>query len=398
MKSMLCSILTVLVAILIVAPNTAAQAHRTLTGHTSSVNSVSFSLDGTLASGGEDGTIRLWDVATGQHLRTLTRHAGAVYSSVSFNPDGRTLVSGSWDGIRLWDVNAGEILRTLVEDTWAEIVSFSPDGWLIASAGSEDTIRLWDADTGELLYIITAHTPQTFSVSFSPDEGTLASAGSEDTIRLWDVGPNNDSRPLTGHTDIVLSVAFSPDGSTLASGGKDETVRLWDIVDADSWLGGDTDELLHTLTGHTNAVYSVAFSPDGSTLASADLDGIIRLWDVETGEYLRTLEGHTGSVYSVAFSPDGSTLASGSADGTIRLWELTPAATSNTTLSLSPSPVQSPAIGEQLTLSLKITEGQSVAGYQATLQFDTTALRYVASSNGDYLPASAFFIPPIAAG
>ncbi len=119
---------------------------------------------------------------------------------------------------------------------------------------------------------------------------------------------------LEGHTNHVWSVAFSPDGSTLASGSWDQTVRLW---------GVDTAQLLHTLTGHTGEVMSVAFSPDGQTLASGSWYGNIRLWDPHTGKHKRTLNERRGSVASVAFSPDGDTLASGHGDHTIGLWNTT---------------------------------------------------------------------------
>ena len=165
-------------------------------------------------------------------------------------------------------------------------------------------------------------------------------------------------------------------------------MRLWEVA---------TGAPIRTLTGHTHEVFSVAFSPDGNTLASGGgwTDQTVRLWEVTTGAPIRTLTGHTGAVFSVAFSPDGNTLASASADGTVLLWELIPSAITNTTVSITPSPIPSPAIGSPLTLSLTIADGQNVAGYQATLGFDTAALRYLSSANGDYLPTGAFFAPPV---
>ncbi|MFD1374081.1 nSTAND1 domain-containing NTPase [Actinoplanes sichuanensis] len=120
-------------------------------------------------------------------------------------------------------------------------------------------------------------------------------------------------RTLTGHTDTIYSAAFSPDGKTLATGSVDQTVRLWDVA---------TGTNLETLTGHTGPIWSVAFSPDGKTLATGSVDQSVRLWDVATGTHLRTLTGHTHAIWSVAFSPDGKTLATGGHDATVRLWEV----------------------------------------------------------------------------
>ncbi|MBN1560824.1 WD40 repeat domain-containing protein [candidate division KSB1 bacterium] len=286
-----------------------------LEGHTDDVRCVAFRPDGrTLASGSEDGSIRLWDVAGGAERRRLEGHTGWI-RCIAFSPDGRTLASGSDDGsIRLWDVASGaERARLGGPSGVVYCVAFSPDGRTLASGSADRIVRLWDIASGTERRWLEGHTDDVNSVAFSPDGGTLASGSLDGSIRLWDIASGVVRSILKGESGAIESVAFSPDGATLASGSWDESIRLWDVVSGIE---------LRRLEDQSGGIFSVAFSRDGVTLASGSEDGTVRIWDVASGTERHQLEGHTGWTRSVAFSPDGRTLASGSSDGTIRLWDL----------------------------------------------------------------------------
>ena len=290
----------------------------------------------------------LWDVSTGTHLKTLKVDIGHGHTdlvlSVSFSPDGQTLASGGADGsAQLWHADTGDLLKTLKAHTgWVTdsrlsqdvtvpnfslsskhsvlSISFSPDGQTLASGSRDKTIRLWDVGTGKHLKTLKGHKGSVTSVSFSPDGKTLVSGSTDQTVRLWDlhrkprfwdVIKDSHLKIFKGHTGAVLSVSFSPDGKTLASGGSDGAVRLWHA---------DTGTLLKASTGHIGSVECVHFSPDGKTLASGCVGGAVRLWSTNTGNLLKAFHTHTGAVLSVSFSPNGKQIASLDTSHSIRLW------------------------------------------------------------------------------
>ncbi len=189
------------------------------------INDIAYSPDGAqLAVASRDG-IWLYDAQTGHELDIFTGHTGSIWN-VSFSPDGRTITSAGQDRtIRIWDVNTGQNLQTYRHQVWD--VAYSPDGKTIISGSWDKNLYLLDADTGKLLRTFSGHTQKVWRVAFSPDGRMIASASHDRTVRLWDVNTGQLLRILTEHTDQVWSVAFSPDGKTIMSGSSDGTCCLW---------------------------------------------------------------------------------------------------------------------------------------------------------------------------
>jgi WD40 repeat protein len=356
---------------------------KVLQGHTYSVNAVAFSPDGQyLASSSQDATIRLWRTDTaslflspgesGDELKyesnhelncdplgesddcihVLKGHTHRVWS-IAFSPDGQILASVAEDKTaKLWDVKTGKCLYTLYGHTdWARCVAFHPiatsspmgAGYLLATGSMDETIKLWDLQTRQCVMTLRGHTKAVTAVAFSPDGQWLVSSSNDETIKLWEIATGRCLKTLHDHNNRVWSIAYSPDGRWLASGGDDHAAKLWEISPTSTASGVNPTEngslrrrsdwvsvqCVKTWKGHTNAVLSLAQSPDGQWLASGHTDETVKLWDLKTGQVFKTLHGHRDRVWSVAFVPSQNPnrheptdviLASGSADRTIKLW------------------------------------------------------------------------------
>ncbi len=289
-----------------------------LIGQSSGVGSLDFSPDGSLlASTGDDGTIRLWDVATGQMMQVFQGGAGYM-SGLDFSPDGQLLAAIEQDAtIAFWDLSSRQVSRR-IDDPGLDAcgVEFSPDGTMMASGHVDGIVRLWDVGSGEPVRELRGLEELSCSVAFSPDGSRIASGGGGADFRvlIWEVSSGELLHKLGGHTANVYRVAYSPDGASLASASGDRTIRVWDA---------GSGELRYTLVADEFKMSAVDFSPDSSLLVSGGIDGLVRLWDVASGQLLVALQGHKGEIFSVAFSPVDRVFASGGERGEVLLWRIT---------------------------------------------------------------------------
>lgn len=272
------------------------------------VGPVTFSPAGKLLAGaGPGGTVKLWDLASGQVRNSIPGHKPGV-GSIEFSPDGRTLVTAEIIGgpVKLWDVATGRERATLRGPV---PTVFSPDSKLLATDGPGGTVKLWDAVTGTERAALKGHTAPVRFLAFVSGGTQLISRGRDDLIKLWDVATGKE---LFSFREGGL-LTLVPRQTTLALGSGSGMVKVWDFA-------ARKEPIL--LQRPSVGITALAFSPDGKVLATGNMNGSVGLWDVARSQQLGVLEGHKNQVLSLAFSSDSQSLATGSSDGW-KHWDLT---------------------------------------------------------------------------
>ena len=310
------------------------------------VHAVAFSPDGQyLATGSSKpgAYLQLWDCETGERVRSFKGHDDGVLS-VAFSRDGTRLLTGSYDkSARLWEVTSGKELNKFEgQASWVWSAVFSPDETRIVTAGQDGTARIYEISGKPFKTPFVGHKGPVYAATFSPDGNYVVTAGFDRRILIWvpeeiranqfqkltdKANPNSirdariipeaNYRALEGHSDAIRSIRFSPDGTRLVSGSQDNTIRVWDFVTGNS---------VSTFRGHGRAVTAAMFLPDEKHLLSASHDRSVREWDIETYQEQRTLtdrslNGHSDAVLAASYSPkDQNHIVTASRDRSARTW------------------------------------------------------------------------------
>jgi len=281
---------------------------RTLEGHWDEINVVAVVDSRRVVSGSQDGTVRVWDLETGETLRTLKVHE--YWFVVVAVVDSRRAVSSSdYGALRLWDLETGETLRTLRGHSDEISAVAVVDGHRAVSGSQDRTLRVWNLETGETLLRLEGHS-KNISALAVVDGRRVISGSSDRTLRVWDLETGETLRTLKGHSGEVSAVAVV-DSRRAISASLDRTLRVWDLK---------TGKTLRILKGHSAGVTTLVVV-NGRQAISGSIDRTLRVWDLETGEILHTLEWHPDGITALAMVDDRRVI-SGSSDGMLRVWSL----------------------------------------------------------------------------
>jgi len=305
------------------------------------VEAVAFDPNGNeVATGSADNAITIWNVASGQAMRTFYYHTGKV-NFIAYAPDGGMILTGSKDHRAvIWDPHTTYVDREFVDTEPVESVSFSRSGMFVITGSDNRLAKLWDTRSGQQVCVLNGHTGKVEAVAMNPEGGTAVTGSEDMTAKIWKVDEciaqkeGHLDRPevtLYGHTGSVKAISFSPYGRWIITGSQDYTARIWDAKTGSSLgiLGLGKDGKCEDC--HKAGIEAVAWIPpppipstwkeEDDKVATASNDGTVKLWQAHSGKLLHTFT-HGGKVHSVAFDAKGERLVSGSSDGTAKIWSL----------------------------------------------------------------------------
>lgn len=291
------------------------QEVRTLMGHTDAVWDVAVTSDGQLAiSASADRSLKVWRLATGEVVHTLTGHLKTVHA-VAVIPDSYYAVSVSQDNtLKIWDIQSGQVVYTFVDTGSPHLcnIAITPDSRLAVTGYRKGILKIWNLETRRVEKTISAHQDRIFALAITPDGRHVISAGADRTIKVWELSTGQEKATLTGHGHWIRGLAVTTDGQYIVSAANDRLLKVWNL--SNSLSGSNQGSSIYPVT-------SVITRQDATQGISVSYDGTLKLWSLQTGRLIKTLLHPNHNLRVVAIAPNGQTIVTGAFKGMIDVWD-----------------------------------------------------------------------------